>query len=159
MVVIHQAIHCPHLEHHLLSPFQLRCNGIIVNKTQKLFVNEPSQVDHVLICKEEDGKRLVIPLYIHRVTSYFPWRASTRAKWEDDQNLQVGLTSEIAIWNPDDKDFARSEALLLDEASAIIANESTARGRLVGINQVSSHYCAVDTIGDSFDDFKLALEN
>ena len=48
-LVIHQAIHCPHLDHHLLSPFQLRCNGIIVNETQKLFVDEPSQVDHAMI--------------------------------------------------------------------------------------------------------------
>ena len=158
MVVIHQAIHCPHLEHHLLSPFQLRCNGIIVNETQKLFVNDPSQVDHVLICKEEDGERLVMPLYIHRVTSYFPCRAPTRAEWEDDLNLQVELTSETVTWNPDDEDFARSEALLLDEASANIADESTARGRLVGINQVSSHCCAVDAIGNSIDNFGLALE-
>ena len=156
-LVIHQAIHCPHLDHHLLSPFQLRCNGIIVNETQKLFVDDPSQVDHVLICKEEDGERLVVPLIIHRVTSYFPCREPSRAEWEDDQILQVELTSETTPWDPDNEDFAQMEEALLDQASAKIADKSPARGRLVGINQVSHHCCAVDVVRDEL--LGLALED
>ena len=163
LLVIHQAIHCPSLHHHLLSPFQLRCNGITVNETQKLFVNEPSMLDHAMICKEEDGERLVVPLHITRVTSYFHCRMPTAEEMEDNQILQVELTSQTVTWNPDDDTFAIREESLLDNLSANVAGDSLARGRLVGISQVSHHSCATeftadDTLGHALED-KLRVDS
>jgi len=34
-LVIHQAIHIPHLDHHLLCPMQCRVNNVIINETPK----------------------------------------------------------------------------------------------------------------------------
>ncbi len=41
-LVINQAIHIPHLDHHLLCPMQCQVNDVIVNDTPKFLTSDPT---------------------------------------------------------------------------------------------------------------------
>ena len=157
MLIFHQAIYCPDLEHHLICPLQLRQNGLTVNETQKQFVNDPEVTDHAIICEPEEGESAVIPLEMHGSISYFPCRAPTHDEWKDEQrHLHVNMTSEFKEWDPEDDQFAITERSFSGPAGANISGLATARGQGLGISQVSYAFDAVDLT--SHENFGLALE-
>jgi hypothetical protein len=45
ILIIHQGIHLPHLEHNLLSTMQMRLNDVIVNVTSKFQCLEPTNCE------------------------------------------------------------------------------------------------------------------
>jgi hypothetical protein len=47
-LVINQAIHIPHLDHHLLCPMQCQVNDVIVNNTPKFLTSDPTDHTHAL---------------------------------------------------------------------------------------------------------------
>ena len=47
-LIINQAIHVPHLDHHLLCPMQCRVNDVIVDKTPKFLAIKPTDQTHAL---------------------------------------------------------------------------------------------------------------
>ena len=48
ILVVHQAIHIPHLHHNLLSPMQLRLHDVIVNDTPRFLTSAPTDLTHTL---------------------------------------------------------------------------------------------------------------
>jgi hypothetical protein len=63
-LVIHQAIHIPHLDHHLLCPMQCRVNDVIVNNLPKFLVSDPTDQTHALTIKDPDNplQSVILPL-------------------------------------------------------------------------------------------------
>ena len=51
-LIIHQAIHIPHLDHHLLCPMQCRVNDVIVNDLPKFLASDPTGQTHALTIKD-----------------------------------------------------------------------------------------------------------
>jgi hypothetical protein len=49
-LVIHQAIHIPHLPHHLLCPMQCRVNDVVINDLLKFLDPNPSDTSHASLC-------------------------------------------------------------------------------------------------------------
>jgi hypothetical protein len=49
ILIVHQAIHNPKLEHNLLSPFQMRLNDVIVSNTPKFMTEMPTEKDHAIV--------------------------------------------------------------------------------------------------------------
>jgi hypothetical protein len=47
-LVINQAIHIPHLDHHLLCPMQCCINDVIVDNTPKFLASDPTDHTHAL---------------------------------------------------------------------------------------------------------------
>jgi hypothetical protein len=75
ILIVHQAIHNPKLEHNLLSPFQMRLNDIIVSDTPKFMTEMPTEKDHaIVIINPDSNDELIIPLLVHGVTLTFPTR-------------------------------------------------------------------------------------
>jgi hypothetical protein len=48
ILVVHQAIHIPHLSHNLLSPFQMRLNDVTVNDIPRFLTDNPTEMTHTL---------------------------------------------------------------------------------------------------------------
>ena len=42
-LIVHQAIHMPDLDHHLLCPMQCRANGVVINECPRMYCREPTQ--------------------------------------------------------------------------------------------------------------------
>ena len=73
MLVIHQAVAVPSMQHILLSSMQLRDNDVHVNDEPKYLALNPPQEHHsITILEANDVPALHIPLRINGVTSYFP---------------------------------------------------------------------------------------
>ena len=62
-LIIHQAIHMPDLDHHLMCPMQLRANGVTVNDCPKMFCKEPTEESHAIVATDEYGDEVILPFY------------------------------------------------------------------------------------------------
>ncbi len=51
-LVINQAIHIPHLDHHLLCPMQCRVNDVIVNNMPKFLTSDPTDHTYALTIRD-----------------------------------------------------------------------------------------------------------
>ena len=116
MLIIHQAILVNAMKHNLLSPMQLRDNGLRVNDEPKHMVLTPTDYHHAIsIPTGDDGDPMIIPLSLSGVTSYFPTRKPTRQEWENtDLSLCIELTAEDPEWDPHTNRFSEQEATMLD---------------------------------------------
>ncbi len=70
-MVINQAIHIPHLEHHLLCPMQCRVNDVTVDEMPKFLVVHPTDKMHALTLTDLEVPLLpvILPLELRGVTS------------------------------------------------------------------------------------------
>jgi hypothetical protein len=63
ILIVHQAINVPNLPHNLLSPMQMRLNGVVVNETPKFQCASPTNLYHTSTVKGENvNDELIIPL-------------------------------------------------------------------------------------------------
>ncbi len=53
-LLINQAIHIPHLSHHLLCPMQCRVNDMVVDDTLKFLASDPTDNMHALTIRDPD---------------------------------------------------------------------------------------------------------
>ncbi len=53
-LVINQAIHIPHLNHHLLCPMQCRVSDVVVDNTPKILASDPTDNMHALTIRDPD---------------------------------------------------------------------------------------------------------
>ncbi len=63
-LVINQAIHIPHLDHHLLCPMQCRVNDVIVDNTPKFLTSDPTDHMHALTIVDpyQPAQMVILPL-------------------------------------------------------------------------------------------------
>jgi hypothetical protein len=53
-LVINQAIHIPHLDHHLLCPMQCQVNDVVVDDMHKFLMSDPTDHMHALTIRDPD---------------------------------------------------------------------------------------------------------
>jgi hypothetical protein len=53
-LVINQAIHIPHLDHHLLCPMQCQVNDVVFDNTPKFLTSDPTDHMHALTIRDAD---------------------------------------------------------------------------------------------------------
>jgi hypothetical protein len=63
-LVINQAIHIPHLDHHLLCPMQCCVNDMIVDNMPKFLMSHPTHHTHALtiIDPDQPAQTVILPL-------------------------------------------------------------------------------------------------
>jgi hypothetical protein len=67
--VVNQAIHIPHLDHHLLCPMQCRVNDVTVDDTPKFLARDPTDKTHALTLEDPDhpAQTVTLPLALRGV--------------------------------------------------------------------------------------------
>ena len=130
VLVIHQAIHIPGLQHNLLCPMQMRLNDVRISEIPKFLADEPTNHTHALMIPETEREdELLIPLSLHGVTSYFPTRKPTVAEYENESTLKHELTYESPEWDPHCVDFSNQEDAWTDSVGRIREpGDKTGRG-------------------------------
>ncbi len=85
-LVINQAIHILHLDHHLLCPMQCRVNDVTVDDMPKFLASNPTDHTHALTIKDPDHptQMVILPLALQGVTLLLNVRAPTLAEWNSD---------------------------------------------------------------------------
>jgi hypothetical protein len=78
-LVINQAIHMPHLDHHLLCPMQCQVNGVIVDNMPKFLTSDPTDHTHALTITDphQPAQTVILPLALRGVTSLLNVRGIT----------------------------------------------------------------------------------
>ena len=92
LLIYHQALRAPGMEVHLLNPFQMREQGLIVNDIplQQLDKESRTRQSHSIVHQEPD---LHIPLSIQGTMSGFTVRKPTWEEVEDDDKaIKVHMT-------------------------------------------------------------------
>ncbi len=103
LLLIHQAIHIPHLDHHLLCPMQCRVNDVTVNETPKFMVNDPTDQTHALTLPDivHLSQTITLPLELQGVISLLNVRTVTADQFHDLETYpHVSLTSDALTWDP-----------------------------------------------------------
>ena len=77
-----------------------------------MFVAEATEHSHAIIIDLGSGRLLVIPLALTGVASTFSVRTPSLAKYNDENNTHVVMTSESPPWDPHDLDWASQEAAM-----------------------------------------------
>ena len=79
-LVIHKAISIPHLKHQRICPIQSRVNYVTIGENPKSPASNPTNETHSIIVTDPDdpAQRVISPLAIRRVTTYFPNRPITK---------------------------------------------------------------------------------
>ena len=115
ILVIHQCILIEEMDVNLLCPMQLRTAGVKVNDTPKCMTYRPSELDHVIVVKDEDDdETIIIPLKLRGVTSYFNSRRPSKAEYEDDSIRKIDLTVYSPEWEPHTDEYAQLEINYFD---------------------------------------------
>jgi hypothetical protein len=83
ILLVHQAIYIPSINHNLLSTMQVRLNDVRVNETPRFLTdNVTDQTHSIVIPMDDNDTPYVIPLSLQGVTSYFPTRKPTVKEFE-----------------------------------------------------------------------------
>ena len=140
-LVINQAIHIPHLDHHLLCPMQCRVNDVIVDETPKFLAHDPTEHSHALTVHDPDNpaQTVILPLALRGVTSFLNVRAPTNDEWLSDTFTRLHLTSETLTWDPTTTLYEEQEAAMTDYSGRVVSRHAV-RGHVssLTINSLSS---------------------
>ena len=93
-LIIHQAIHIPHLDHHLLCPMQCRVNDVIVNDLPKFLASDPTDQTHALTINDPDNplQPVILPLILIGVTLLLYVRPVTINEFNSLDHPRLHLT-------------------------------------------------------------------
>ena len=115
-LVVNQAIHIPHLDHHLLCPMQCRVNDVTVDNTPKFLACNPTDKTHALTLEDPNhpAQTVTLPLALQEVTLLLNVRAPTLDEWNSDAFTRLSLTSESLTWDPTTTKYEEQEAAMTD---------------------------------------------
>ena len=162
LLLIHQAIYIPHLDHHLLCPMQCRVNDVTVNDTPKFLVPDPTDQTHALTLPDpvHPSQTITLPLELRGVISLLNVRTVTADQFNDqDTYPHVSLTSDTLTWDPSTTLY-RDQELALTTLHGDTCTYASVRGprNSIVVNSISSTH--PDLIDITHDDiFHHALSS
>jgi hypothetical protein len=113
LLIAHQSIFSPSLNHNLLSTMQIRLHDVIVNERPKFQSLNPTKLSHSISVRGDNVEDvLVIPLELHGVVACFPTFKPTQLEFETCDRYE--LTYESPEYDPSATTFHEQEASMMD---------------------------------------------
>jgi hypothetical protein len=137
ILIIHQALHFPTMEHNLLNPNQLRLNNVQVYDCPRFLLENPTDLSHSIYFPNENLK---LHLQLDGVISYLPVRKPSPEEFQNFHKLT--LTYDNPIWDPYSTDFTRQEEKYTDSKGILVTRQS---GH-ANIQMISSHESTVSVV-------------
>jgi hypothetical protein len=128
---INQAIHIPHLDHHLLCPMQCHVNDMTVNNLSKFLVANTTDQTHALTIHDPNNplQPVIFPLTLRGVTLLLNVRTVTFNQFNSQDYPRLHLTSETLTWDSTTTLYEQQENAMMDYSSNII-HDATMRGQV-----------------------------
>jgi hypothetical protein len=121
LLMVHQIIFSPSLNHNLLSTMQMRLHDVIVNETPKFQSLNPTKLSHSISVRGDNMEELlVIPLELHGVVSCFPTFKPTYLEFETCYRYE--LTYESPEYDLSATTFHEQEVSMMDSWGNIKAS-------------------------------------
>jgi hypothetical protein len=113
LLIVHQRILSPTLNHNLLSTMQLRLHDVIVNETPKFQSLNPTNLSHsISVIGDNVDDILIITLELHGVVSCFPTFKPTQLEFETCDRCE--LIYESPEYDPSATNFHEQESSMMD---------------------------------------------
>jgi hypothetical protein len=130
-LIINQAIHIPHLDHHLLCPMQFRVNEVTVNNLPKFLMANPTDQTHALTLNDPNNplQLVILPLTLRGVTSLLNVRTATINEFNSQDYSQLHLTSETLTWDPMTNLYEQQENSMMAYLGNIVS-DAAVRGQV-----------------------------
>jgi hypothetical protein len=113
LLIVHQSIMSPTLNHNLLSTMQMRLHDGIVNETPKFQSLNATKLSHSISVRGDNvDDVLIIQLELHGLVSCFPTFKPTQLEFETCDRYE--LTYESPEYDPSAKTFHDQEAGMMD---------------------------------------------
>jgi hypothetical protein len=113
LLIAHQSIFSPSLNHNLLSTMQMILHDVIVNETPKFQSLNPTKLSHSISVRGDNVEDvLLIPLELHGVVSCFPTFKPTQLEFETCDRYE--LNYESPEYDPSATTFHDQEAGMMD---------------------------------------------
>jgi hypothetical protein len=113
LLIAHQSIFSPSLNHNLLSTMQMTLHDVIVNETPKFQSLNPTKLSHSISVRGDNVEDvLLIPLELHGVVSCFPIFKPTQLEFETCDRYE--LTYESPEYDPSATTFRDQESSMMD---------------------------------------------
>jgi hypothetical protein len=121
-LVINQAIHILHLDHHLLCPMQCQVNDVVVDDTPKFLTSDPPDHTHALTIKDPDhpAQMVILSLALQGMTLLLDVRAIMLDEWNSDAFKRLHLTSETLTWDPTTTLYEEQEAGMINYSGCVV---------------------------------------
>ena len=104
VLIFHEALYFgDSMEHSLISPMQLRHNGVKVDQTPRQYDSTSS---HGIMFPQDEELDLFIPFHLHGCISYFSTRLPTDVEMQRSQYVYM---TEDAVWDPYSDAFRKAE--------------------------------------------------
>jgi hypothetical protein len=128
-LIINQAIHIPHLDHHLLCPMQCCVNDVTINNLPKFLAANPTDQMHALTINDPDNplKPVNLPLTLRGVTPLLNVRTVTINEFNSQDYSRLHLTSETLTWDPTTNLYEQQENAMMDCSSNIVRDTAVRR--------------------------------
>ena len=111
--------------HHLLCPMQCRVNDIIINGVPNFLMKTLTPESHSIVAQDINNPLtpLVLPMYIHGVTSWIPVSKPSLEDWNDMNYQTIELTDEQLDWEPNDTRFQESEEAMISYGNQLAGKD------------------------------------
>jgi hypothetical protein len=138
-LIIYQAIHIPHLDHHLLCPMQCLVNDMTVNNLPKVLAADPTDQTHALTLTNPNNplQPVILPLILRGVTSLLNVRSVTIDEFNSHDYLRLHLTSETLTWDPMTDLYEKQENAMMDHSGNVV-HDAAMRGQKLILNELQS---------------------
>jgi hypothetical protein len=138
-LVINQAIHIPHLDHHPLCPMQCRVNDVTVNDLPKFLATDPTDQMHALTLTDPNIplQLVIFPLILRGATSVLNVRSVTINDFNSHDYLRLHLTSETLTWDPMTDLYEQQEHAMMDYSGNIV-RDAAVRGPQLILNELQT---------------------
>jgi hypothetical protein len=130
-LIINQAIHIPHLDHHLLCPMQCRVNDVTINILPKFLAANPTNQTHAVTMTDPNNplQPVILPLTLRGVTLLLNVRTVTINKFYSQDYPRLHLTSETLTWDPTTNLYEQQENAMMDYSGNIV-RDAAVRGQV-----------------------------
>ncbi len=136
-LIINQAIHIPHFDHHLLCPIKCHVNDVIINNLPKFLATDPTDQTHALTLTDPDNplQPVILLLILRGVTLVLNARSTTMNEFNSHDYLRLHLTSETLTWDPTTDLYEQQEHAMMDYSGNII-HDAAVRGPNLILNEL-----------------------
>ena len=106
----------------------------------------PDEESHSIVATDDDGNKVLLSFLLNGVTSYISVSSLSRQEFDCHEYPRVHLTCCDLKWTPASDVYANQETATIDHRGNVLRRDSTARGQLTVINQITTSTCndAVD---------------
>jgi hypothetical protein len=138
-LIINQAIHIPHFDHHLLFLMQCCVNDMTINDLPKFLATDTTDQSHALTLTDSNNplQPVILLLTLRGVTLVLNVRSMPINEFNRHDHLRLHLTSETLTWDPTTDLYEQQERAMMDYSGNIVHDAAVWGPQLI-LNELQS---------------------